>query len=93
MAKNDDEFIFESLQDKRSIAKFLNTLNNGFASGKLLLGSSKKCLVLEPQGIIKFDVVGKRKNGQIKLKLKFSWKENKKQKGSSKERFTIKSGI
>ncbi len=91
MAKTDEEFIFESLQDKESIAKFLDALNNGFSKGKLMLGSKKKSLLLEPQGIIKFDVEGKRKNGQIKLKLKFSWKEGKKKKDSADDQFVIKS--
>ncbi|MBF0170679.1 MAG: amphi-Trp domain-containing protein [Nitrospinae bacterium] len=75
MSKNDDQFGYESLQDRESIVKYLAALNEGFAAGQLLFGSRQKQLALAPQGLIKFDVEGKRKDGQVKLKMKFSWKE------------------
>lgn len=75
MSKNDDQFSYESLQDRESIVKYLSALNDGFAAGQLLFGSKQKQLALSPQGLIKFDVEGKRKDGEVKLKLKFSWKE------------------
>jgi hypothetical protein len=45
---------------------------------------------LTPQGLIRFDVVGRRKDGQIKLKLKFSWKEEKKPKPVKNDPLVIK---
>jgi amphi-Trp domain-containing protein len=75
MSKNDDHFSYESLQDRESIIKYLNALNEGFANGQLLFGSKQKQLTLNPQGLVKFDIEGKRKEGEVRLKLKFTWKE------------------
>ncbi len=90
MGKGDDSFTYESIQDREMIAKYLEALNEGFATGKLLFGSKHKQMNLEPQGLIRFDVVGRRKDGQIKLKLKFSWKEEKKPKPVKNDPLVIK---
>ena len=76
MAKT-DEFIYESLQDRQSIVKYLNALVDGFSSGKLLLGVKEQQMALEPQGLIRIEVEGEKKDDKMKLKLKFQWKENR----------------
>ncbi len=71
----DEKFRHESLQDKESIGKYLDALSNGFLNGKLHFSWKDKRLVLEPQSLIKFDIETKKKEGEVKLNLRFRWEE------------------
>ncbi|MBI5179729.1 MAG: amphi-Trp domain-containing protein [Nitrospinae bacterium] len=76
MSDIDDDFKHESLQDKESIFKYLKAVGEGFKNGRLLLGSRQKNLILEPKGLMKFEVKAKRKGDTIKLALRFDWKDD-----------------
>jgi len=71
----DKTFKHESLQDTASILAYLDALRESFAKGALVLTSKEKELVLQPKGLIRFDIEAKRKDSQRKLTLKFSWKD------------------
>lgn len=71
----DEKFRHESLQDKESIGKYLNALSDGFLNGKLQFSWKDKRLVLEPQSLIKFDVETKKKDGEVKMVLRFRWEQ------------------
>lgn len=74
--KNLNSFEYESVQDTGSIVKYLESLAQGFESGRLLFCSGKKELILKPQGLLNFAVKSKRKDGQVKVELKIGWKEH-----------------
>jgi amphi-Trp domain-containing protein len=71
----DEKFRHESLQDSESIGKYLNALSDGFLNGKLRFSWKDKKLVLEPQSLIKFDIETKKKDGEVKMNLRFRWEE------------------
>ncbi len=71
----DKTFKHESLQDRASILAYLDALRQSFADGQLVLASKDKEVLLEPKGLIRFDIEAKRKGDQRKLTLKMSWKE------------------
>lgn len=77
MSKSGDEFSYESLQDRESIVKYLGALLDGFTTGRLIFGVKDQQLILEPQGLVKLEVEGERKDDKTKLRLKFQWREER----------------
>jgi len=75
MAPPKNEFKHESLQDSESIVKYLQAIGEGFTNGHLRLANGDSPIVLEPSGMLKFDVRAKRKDGRMKLVLKITWSE------------------
>jgi len=73
----ESDFRFESLQDRKSIIRYLDALKHGFESGRIILGSVGKKVILEPEGIIKLEVRVKNKDDRVKISLKCSWKQKK----------------
>jgi len=67
------KFFLESLQDKETICKYLDALKEGFQQGSIHLSSNEQTLDIEPSGLIKFTIKGKKKDGEIKLNLRFRW--------------------
>lgn len=78
MSKSGDEFNYESLQDCDSIVKYLTALLDGFKTGRIIVGVKDKQIILEPQGLVKLEVEGERKDDKTKLRLKFQWREERK---------------
>ncbi len=72
---SDEKFRHESLQDRESIGKYLNALSDGFRTGRLQFSWKDKRLVLEPKSLIKFDLETKKKDGEVKMMLRFRWEE------------------
>ncbi len=73
---NDERFKHESIQDTESILKYLDALRSGFESGQIVFSTKSHEVVLEPKGLIQFDLDAKRKGDRRKLILKFNWKES-----------------
>jgi len=73
--KDEGRFSYESLQDAGTIAKYLQTLIEGFEKGNIVLKSNEEELMLHPKDMIMFTVHAKKKNEKTKLTLKMSWKE------------------
>ena len=82
----DGQFNFESLQDAGTIAKYLQSLIDGFQKGSVTLKSDDEELIFHPKGMITFAVRAKKKAEKTKLTLKMSWKDS----GSSSQSFSIK---
>jgi amphi-Trp domain-containing protein len=74
MAK-DNQFEFESLENTDTLQRYLQSLIDGFRSGRITLNSDRDCIVLNPNGLIQFQVKVEKKSRQNKLSLKMSWKE------------------
>jgi len=72
-----DEFTYESMQDTRSIVKYLEAVAQGFDSGRLLFCSGKNELLVKPSGLLQFLLKARRKDGQVKVNIKVSWKEDR----------------
>lgn len=73
--KSGREFEHESLQDPESIAKYLEAIEQGFRSGRLLFCSGDRELVLKPHGLLAFAVKAKRRNGRVRITLEVDWKD------------------
>jgi amphi-Trp domain-containing protein len=91
MSGSNEDFKFESLQDRQSIAKYLQALNEGFLSGKIMLGSREKQILFEPSGLLRMEVKAKRKSSRVKLSIKCSWHEDAGVKESRSEKLVIES--
>lgn len=68
-----DKFEHESLQDGRSIARYLDALKEGFASGTLRLTEGNEVVALEPNGLIRFKLKAQRKRSEVRVKIVASW--------------------
>ncbi len=75
MMKDEGRFAHESLQDAGTIAKYLQTLIEGFEKGSIALKSDEGELMLHPKDMITFMIRAKKKNEKTKLTLKISWKD------------------
>ena len=77
MPESYNDFKYESLQDRKTIVKYLEALKKGFESGKIILADSERKIQLNPYGIIKMEVRFKRKDDTDKISVKCSWKNKK----------------
>lgn len=89
MAKEEGEFKYESLQDSDSIVKYLSALAEGFESGTLRFQAGEREMVLEPRGLLKFDLEAQRKGGRVKIALKLSWKQEEAAKQATESALVI----
>ncbi|GAB6113634.1 amphi-Trp domain-containing protein [Desulfomicrobium salsuginis] len=71
----DEKFEFESVQDCRTIQKYLQALLEGFDQGRLVLSAEGSEIVLHPTGYMKFEVTVKKKGQENKLAIKVGWKD------------------
>jgi len=67
------KFEMESLQDRETVCKYLEALKEGFIQGVINLSSNEENLSVVPGGLIKFTIKAKKKNGEVKLNLRFRW--------------------
>lgn len=70
-------FRHESLQDSRSIVRYLNALAEGFEKGMLQFRDQEGEIVLEPNGMIRFGISAEQKSDRCDLALKLSWKQSR----------------
>ena len=83
------EFKYESVQDSETIVKYLTALRDGFADGKLILTAENKQLVLEPKGLLDFEIKSKRKDEEHRISIKVSWRVGGKKKSPRSSAFRI----
>lgn len=72
----EDEFRHESVQDRRSIVKYLQALTAGLEAGRIELGTAEHMLELEPDGLLELEIHAKRKAGRVKFGIKLYWRED-----------------
>jgi amphi-Trp domain-containing protein len=75
MTRRSDHFRHESLQDSKAIVRYLRALAEGFEKGTLQFRDQEGEIVLEPSGLVRFEVTANRKSGRYGLALKLSWKQ------------------
>lgn len=76
MSDSASRFKHRSIQDPKSIVRYLSALKDGFEKGALIFSTNGKRLVVKPQGLVDLEVEAKRKGEGIKLALKFRWNED-----------------
>jgi amphi-Trp domain-containing protein len=91
MSGSNEDFKYESLQDRNSIAKYLDALKEGFTGGRIMLGSKEKQIVFEPSGLLRLEVKARRKSDKVKISLKCTWRENAPVKEIKNETLVIES--
>lgn len=78
------DFQHESIEDRESIIKYLQTLSDGFRKGRIEFRSGQDSIVLEPNNLIQIEIKVRNSNRKSKLSIKFLWKDrtlHKKDKG------------
>jgi len=78
------DFEHESIEDRESIIKYLQTLSDGFSKGAIEFRSGQDSIILEPSGLIQIEIKVRNNNRKSKLSIKFFWKDQplrKKDKG------------
>lgn len=78
MAKDKQDkkgFQHESLEDGKSISAYLQAVREGFAQGTLRLSDQDGAIVLQPDGLVNFEVRATQRRGRAKLTMTFSWRE------------------
>lgn len=75
MTRKSSQFRHESLQDSKAIVRYLDALSEGFEKGTLQFRDQEGEIVLEPSGMIRFEVTAARKSGRYSMALKLSWKQ------------------
>jgi len=68
-------FNHESLQDRKTIVKYLKTINDGITKGALSFADDSNEITLTPDGVIRLKVKVLRQNNQRELQVLFNWKE------------------
>ena len=76
MTKN-DTFDHESIQDIKSIAKYLNALIEGFEKNKLVFQSEETMLEMFPHDLLQFRIKAQKKLGKNKINIKVTWRDTK----------------
>ncbi|MFV8754949.1 amphi-Trp domain-containing protein [Nannocystaceae bacterium ST9] len=71
----DDDFRHESVQDPRSIVRYLQAITAGIERGHIQLGVAEHLLDLHPTGMLELEVQARRKGGRVKLALELHWRE------------------
>ncbi|MBG0788955.1 MAG: amphi-Trp domain-containing protein [Desulfovibrionaceae bacterium] len=72
----EEKFIFDSLQDCRTIKDFLASLTDGFDKGSITLSTDEDAIELCPMGLLNFTVKAKKKGNANKLSIKVEWKDS-----------------
>lgn len=68
-------FSFASLQDRKTICKYLEVLKEGFEQGTINFSYKDSNLILEPHGLIKLEIKAGLEDKEVRLNLGFRWEE------------------
>ena len=77
------QFRHESLQDKRAIVKYLQAVKEGFDTGSLRMSDKEGEIVVEPNGLVQFELHANRSRDRVAMTLRFTWKERAEEEPSS----------
>lgn len=74
-AKDKADFHHESLEDGKTVSTYLRAVCDGFAEGTLRLSDRDGAIVLQPDGLVTFEVSASQRRGRATFTLSFSWRE------------------
>jgi amphi-Trp domain-containing protein len=69
-------FNHESLQDRKTIIKYLKAINDGISKGALSFADDSNEITLTPNGVIRLKVNVLRQDNTLELQILFNWKES-----------------
>lgn len=70
-------FEHESLQDRRSIKKYLKAVTEGIAKGALSLADNSHEITLSPDGLIRLNVQVRGERDRRELLISLDWREHR----------------
>ena len=73
--KTEDLFSHESLQNRKTIIKYLKAINEGIAKGALSFADDTGEITLIPDGVIRLKVNVLKQDNTRELQISFNWKE------------------
>ncbi len=68
-----EEFRQESLADKDTVIRYLETVRRGLEEGKIQLDLKPGSIEFSPDGLILMEIKAKRKERKMRISLKLSW--------------------
>lgn len=74
--KTETLFNHESLQDCKTINKYLKSINDGISKGALSFADDSNEITLTPSGVIRLKVNVLRQDNTMELQIRFNWKES-----------------
>lgn len=72
--ETEKNFQHESIEDRDSIIRYLETLCDGFRKGAIEFSSGRDMIVLQPSNLVQVEIKVKNQQQKSKLSLKISWK-------------------
>jgi len=70
----DQKFVFESMQDAKSIRQYLEAVMSGLEKGRLTVSAGEQQFTLEPRELLTFTVKARKRGGEGRLSLTISWR-------------------
>lgn len=67
-------FQHESIEDRSSVIRYLETLTDGFRKGEIEFSSDCDSITLKPSSLVHVEIKVKNQRQKSKLSLKISWK-------------------
>jgi amphi-Trp domain-containing protein len=74
--KTENLFSHESLQDRKTIIKYLKAINDGISKGALSFADDANEITLTPDGVIRLKVNVLRQDNKRELQISFNWTES-----------------
>ncbi len=73
-SESEKNFQHESIEDRESVIKYLETLCEGFRKGSIEFSSDRDTITLKPSNLVHVEIKVKNQEQKSKLSLKISWK-------------------
>lgn len=87
----DEKFVFESLQDPKTIRDYLQSLIDGLDKGRVILATQDQEIVLHPASLLKLTVKAKKKSDGSKISVSINWKDGKRESPRANDSMSISS--
>lgn len=73
--ETEKNFQHESIEDRESVIKYLETLSDGFRKGAIEFSSDRDTITLKPAGMVYMEIKVKNHQHKSKIEMKISWKD------------------
>lgn len=70
----DQKFVFESMQDAKSIRQYLEAVVEGLENGRITVSTGEQQFTMEPRDLLTFTVKARKRGGEGRLSLTISWR-------------------
>jgi amphi-Trp domain-containing protein len=73
MLEHQNRFRHDSLEDRKSIQRYLKAITKGLASGELTFSDDGGEITLRPDGLINLKIVASEDDSRHRLDIRLSW--------------------